>query len=253
MLPIVQLGPLSIQTPGLIILVGIWLGLTAAERFAVRQGITSSTIDQIVFTSLLTAILASRAAFIALNFAAFSSRWTDIFSLNPQLLDPWGGMVGFFLSLLISAQRKHITLAQLADALALGAAIFLISISLANLASGSAFGEPAELPWAINLWGARRHPSQIYEGLAILLGYFVLSISSWRKSPQPTGLAAAHFLTWVSLVYLFLGAYRAHGSLLPGNLRAIQVSAWFGLFGSLLWIYRIKYRLKLRGDEYVKS
>jgi hypothetical protein len=42
-------------------------------------------------------------------------------------------------------------------------AVFALSLSLSHLASGEAFGAPADLPWSLELWGARRHPSQIYE------------------------------------------------------------------------------------------
>ncbi len=42
----------------------------------------------------------------------------------------------------------------------------MLAVPLANLASGDAFGAPSSLPWAIELWGAARHPVQIYEAVA---------------------------------------------------------------------------------------
>ena len=36
MFPVLQIGPLALQTPGLLILIGIWVGLSVMERFASR-------------------------------------------------------------------------------------------------------------------------------------------------------------------------------------------------------------------------
>ena len=36
MFPILQLGPLALQVPGLLLLVGLWIGTLVVEREAVR-------------------------------------------------------------------------------------------------------------------------------------------------------------------------------------------------------------------------
>ena len=106
MFPTLQIGPLTVQTPGLLILLGIWLGLTIAERRAHRFGVDANHLDTIVFTSLLIGVISARLAFVAAHLAVFSSSWLDIFSLNPQLLDPWGGVVGFILSAFVPILQR---------------------------------------------------------------------------------------------------------------------------------------------------
>jgi len=73
------------------------------------------------------------------------------------------------------------------DALTPGLAAVMIAIGLAHIASGDAFGSPADLPWAIQLWGARRHPTQIYETLAAALIFAsTLQIRFYAlQPPQP--------------------------------------------------------------------
>lgn len=83
-----------------------------------------------------------------------------------------------------------------------------MSLAVAHLFSGSAFGASARLPWSIYLWNEHRHPTQVYEIVAVLLegqrgdsmriaggfraglveALFVLGICIWlmrRRSPAP--------------------------------------------------------------------
>jgi hypothetical protein len=49
MFPILQIGPLAIQVPGLIILAGLWLGLSLAERRAKKRESNPSVLYNLVF------------------------------------------------------------------------------------------------------------------------------------------------------------------------------------------------------------
>jgi phosphatidylglycerol---prolipoprotein diacylglyceryl transferase len=124
-------------------------------------------------------------------------------------------------------------------------AVMMIAFGLANLASGNAYGEPARLPWSIFLWGEWRHPAQAYEtlGAALILLLKVLPPVSGRiRDDQytPTGVFFLEFIAWSSAVQLFLGAFHGDGSLIAGQIRALQVEAWFVLAASLMLLRRRK-------------
>ena len=53
MLPILQVGPLAIQAPGLILLLGLWLGLALAERTAHYWGVPGKTLYNLAFMALI--------------------------------------------------------------------------------------------------------------------------------------------------------------------------------------------------------
>ena len=53
MLPTLQLGPLALQVPGLVLLAGLWLGLTLSERRARRIGENSGDLVNLVFIALI--------------------------------------------------------------------------------------------------------------------------------------------------------------------------------------------------------
>jgi prolipoprotein diacylglyceryltransferase len=233
MLPILQIGPLALQLPGLVMLAGLWVGLSMAERDAHRSGVNPNVLYNLVFISLVIGIVGARLFFILRYPAAFIASPLSVFSLNPGLLDIWGGFAAGFISALIYGQRSGLNFWTVLDALTPVLAVLAISLGLAHLASGSAFGAPTGLPWAVELWGARRHPAQIYE----TLGAVCVLLAVWPgrgllRSRQP-GVTFLTFLALSAALRLFLEAFRGDSMLLINGLRSAQVFAWLVLAGSL--------------------
>ena len=166
MLPILQVGPFALQLPGLILLAGLWLGINLAERYADRFGVKASELSKLIMLSLLAALLGARLVYALRYLEVFLASPLSLLSLNPGLLDSLGGLACAILVGWIYTQRKKLPLWGTLDALTPAAAVMAIFLALAHLASGAAFGAETNLPWALELWGASRHPSQIYEALA---------------------------------------------------------------------------------------
>ena len=91
MLPVLQIGPLALQTPGLILLAGIWLGLWLAERSAHRHGIEPAHLYNLALLALLSGLVGGRLFYVLFYPSAFAASPRSIFSLNPGLFDIWGG------------------------------------------------------------------------------------------------------------------------------------------------------------------
>jgi len=236
MLPTLQVGPLAIQLPGLLILAGLWLGLSLAERHAWRFNVKPTDLFNLALIALLAGIIGARLAYVVRYPAAFALSPMSIFSLNPGLLDPLAGLATAVLSGLVYGQRKNLSFWSTLDALTPALAVLLVAQGLANLASGAAFGAPTSLPWAVELWGAARHPTQVYETLAagIVLGLIWPGKGLFRSSAP-----GVYFLTFVALSSgsrLFLEAFRGDSQLLWAGLRSTQLAAWLALAASLLGI-----------------
>jgi phosphatidylglycerol:prolipoprotein diacylglycerol transferase len=109
------------------------------------------------------------------------------------------------------------------------------------LASGNAFGSPTSLPFGIHLWGAKRHPTQIYETLAavVILGIFWPGrkrFLSWKPGEYFFSIAAS-----AAAARLFLEALRADSVLTQNGFRLVQLAAWMILaicLLALIWINR---------------
>ncbi len=207
MFPTLQFGPLNIQTPGLIILISVWVGLTLSERYSVRHGYSGDKLYNLVLISLAAGIVGARVSFALGNLPAFSSNPINLFSLNPGLLDVFGGIASAFLAAIIYGYRKRLLLWDTLDALTPLFAVTMIGISISHLASGNAYGSITTLPWGIELWGAQRHPSQIYEIIASSFALFLI----WRDTAH-NSIRGALFLkfmivtsTWLILVEGFKG------------------------------------------------
>lgn len=238
MLPILHIGPLAIQFSGLIILAGLWLGLTLAERHSHSHQIQANQLYNLAVGSLISAVLGARLSYALRYMEAFIANPVSLISLNPGLLDPWGAFAGGLLFLLVFGQRKKMPFWNTADALTPTLAVFAVAYHLSNLASGASFGSPTTLPWGIGLWGTNRHPVQAYEALAACGIAFLLWPGRTRLSVK---LPGDYFLSWVALSAaskLYFEAYHGDSTLLAGGVRMAQVAAWVILAVSLYALHK---------------
>lgn len=230
MFPTLQLGPLAIQTPGLILLLALWLGLALAEKRSARHGVHPETLYNLTFAFLIAAALGGRLVY-ALRFpSAFAASPLNLLSLNIGLFDPWGAAFVGLLGALWYGRRKRLTLWPTLDALTPALAVLALGLGLSHLASGDAFGAPTTLPWGLELWGEVRHPSQVYETLAAtgILLYVVF------RKPAGEGRLFLEFLAASAGARLFLEAFRGDSFLLPNGWRVAQVAALFILGAALI-------------------
>ncbi len=232
MLPVLQVGPLAIQTPGLMYLLGLWLGLSLAEKHAPAHGLSADQLYTLVFTALVAGLVGARLAYALQYPDAFSGTPISLVSLNAGLLDPFGGLATALLAALIYGQRKKLAFWPTLDALAPVLGVFMIGVALAHIASGEAFGAVANVPWSINLWGAHRHPSQFYELGASALTLFILW--KWMQTESRAGTLFVRFIALTAGWRLFLEAFRGDSTLLVWGVREAQVIAWFVLAVALI-------------------
>jgi len=234
MLPVLELGPLALPLPGILLLLGIWLGLMLAERNAFRTGISSNHLYNLIFVALLGGLVGARLAFVFQYPQAFIASPLSLISRNTSLLDPWGGALLAILAALIYGQRKRLPLWQALDALTSFLAVMAVALGLSHLASGAAFGRATDLPWGIQLWGAARHPSQVYETLAAIAILAVIWPGKGLVRPSHPGVYFLAFIAMSAAARLFLEFFRGDSSLIGGGFRSTQILAWV-ILGLALW------------------
>ena len=232
MLPVLQIGPVGIPVPAFSLLLGVWLGLSLAERHAPRFGVDGNRLFSLALTALLSGLAGARLAYAARYSRAFIEAPLNLLSPRPELLDPWGGLAAGLIGALIYAQRKEMRLWPTLNALTPAFAVFAVALGISQLASGDAFGAPTAVPWAIELWGARRHPTQIYETLLALL----ILAACWPAGPL--GRRPDYFLIFTAasaLARIFIEAFRGDSVLVFSGFRLAQLAAWLVLAASL-WL-----------------
>lgn len=249
MLPVLQIGPIAVQAPGLFIILGLWLGLSLAEKLAPRFKFDPTFLYNLVFISMVAGVLGARLSYVLQNIEIFLITPLNLISLNTGLLDINGGIAVGIIAALIYCNRNNLPLWSTLDALTPFFIVTAIFISLSQFASGDAFGMETQLPWGISLWGVKRHPTQVYYALAYtlilgLLWYKGIRSDNWNGKPGITFLV---FTAATSGIHLFLEAFRGDSVIWIYNIRSAQIAAWFCLALSL-W-GALKRQLFLEANE----
>jgi phosphatidylglycerol---prolipoprotein diacylglyceryl transferase len=237
MLPVIRIGPLAVQFPGLILLIGLWVGLELVERQSARHNLPGGKLFSLVLVALGVGIVGARLVYTAQYPDIFNGNLINLFSFSPQLLNLPGGILVCLVAGLAYAKQNRLPLWQTADALTVLLAVIMISIGLSNFASGNAYGAPASVPWAVYLWGQNRHPSQLYE--TFTAGWVLVIIWPAAKNKFSTcifsrpGLRFWIFLVLTAASRLFLEYFR-QSQWVFDDYRLSQWMAWLILtFG--LW------------------
>lgn len=231
MFPILQLGPLALRLPGLFLLAGVWLGMTLIDREAPRHKVPGAVLSSLVFYGLLAGIVGARVAYALRYTGIYAGDPLSLFSLNPFTLAPAEGFLIALTVVFVLGLRRHLPLWPTLDTLTPGLAAFAILLGIAHLSSGDAFGAPTSVPWAIELWGAQRHPTQVYE---ILLATLALAVV-WRLR-RIRAFPGFPFLAWLALTAagrLFVEAFRGDSVIIAGGLRGAQLVSLVILAGVL--------------------
>ncbi len=259
MLPILQLGPLALPLPPLLLLLGFWLGLELTEKHALRFQVNPDTLYNLTLITLISGIIGARLVYAARYPSAFAANPLALLTPRPQMFDTQGGLLAALLAALIYGQRKHLALWPTLDALTTLFAVIGIALGLAHIASGDAFGAPTTVPWGIELWGERRQPTQFYETVAAVLiaaavwpGSMIIRkqgrLLLWEKQ---AGLRFWIFLALNAAARMFLEAFRGDSVLLLERVRMTQVIAWFVLAVSLWQVGKRLGRIPVQEGEHV--
>lgn len=222
MLPVIQLGPLSLPTYPLALLLAVWLALEIGARVARRLGVDGDHVYNAGMYGLAAGIVAARLGHVVAYWPAYRSQPLEIFGFNISAFLLWPGIVGLLAVAGWYIYRRRLPPAKMLDASAPGLLIGVAVALIGALLAGQAYGAPAaHLPWAVALWGVARHPSQVYEALAAL-AVAVLAGRIATRGGAP-GAAALVALAGYGLSRWLLEPFRAESAVMLGGLRAAQV------------------------------
>lgn len=236
MYPLVRLGPFNLSSGGLLLVLAMVLGSTLMERVARQRGGPglADQVSRVTLPALAGAVIGGRLWYGLLN-------W-DLYGANPALFRAlriadlaWpGALLGGMLVGWLWCRWRRFDTAAVADAAALTLPLAQAVACAGLLLSGEAFGLATTLPWGIPLFGATRHPTQLYLALAALLSYGALRLFA-RRTLQPGALFAA-YLGLQGLTLLLVEPLRADSLLLAYGIRAAQVAGLGLLLAALIWL-----------------
>ena len=209
-----------------------WAGLALAEKRAQQSAISEKTLDTLVGAAAVAFVIGGRLLYAAEHLSAFAGSPLSILSLNTSALDIWAGLATAVVVAAVLMQRKGLPSWRTLDVLAPLLAALAIGVALSHLETGAAFGKETGLAWAINEWGAERHPTQLYELIAAVAALAIV----WYQGGKNPG-AGRPFLLWMALASasrLLIEGFRGDSTLVFGGLRLAQIISWAVLAASLV-------------------
>ncbi|KAA3644088.1 MAG: hypothetical protein DWQ07_18410 [Chloroflexi bacterium] len=221
MFPYIRVGSYLLQLQGLALLVGVWVGLSFAERESKRLKMKPEHISNLIFYSLIAGIVGARLFYAFRYSSSYLADPLSLFSLSTNTFASTEGVLTSILAAILYGRNKRLNLKITLDALAPGFAAFMIAVGVSHILSGDAFGAPSQLPWAIFLWEELRHPTQIYETV-LALGILVLILKRPLGNPG-SGSNFLLFITLTAVSRLFLEAFRGDSIVLASGIRSAQV------------------------------
>ena len=185
MFPVINLGPLSIPGPALFLIIGYLVGSFLLDKKATSFSMDSEIIDRALWIGTISALIGARLSFIAGSPAAFKGDLLSVLSLNPALLDPTGGLVIGIAAVILVITRQKTDYWLFLDSLTPFLGAMIPAYFLSRFASGNGYGFATNLPWGIQLWGAIRHPVQLYLAVAALIPLAIVLIYAPFKNQSP--------------------------------------------------------------------
>lgn len=236
MFPTLDIGPVTLPTAGLIYIVGAWLVLTATERASKQLDLNPEANYTLVGIMMAAGFIGARLVFVALHWSAYRQDLLSIIWPLTSGFSWWAGAVIAGLSAVFTMRVKKLPPLATMDALVPGLIIALMAVSLADFAAGPGFGQETSLPWAIDVFGIKRHPVQLYE---LALGLTALLV--WWRAAERRRYAGQLFLLTVAVYAggrLFFDAYRANSPLTPGGFHVVQIACLVILLVSVFLLGR---------------
>ncbi len=195
---LVQLGRFPISSFGLFLLLAFLVGIALVRRRGKGLGIDPSRMLDAALYMIIGGIVGGRIGYVLVNLSAFAKAPLTILTIwKDSGLTFYGALAGGLIVGALYARSFGLRLRAFVDlcahALALGYAVAMIGALL----HGLYIGKPTGVPWAVQMFLDRRHPTQIYLLLASLGTYVVLRAQE-RREPAPGSL----FFLWLLLFAL---------------------------------------------------
>ena len=198
----IQIGPLAIRWYGL-----TWLAAFSSIYFLIQRyqkDLNDDQISDLMFYSLLGAILGGRAGYIFFySVDQFLSNPLSIFFIWQGGLSFHGGLLGVLVACFWLSKRWDLRFFWLMDRVAPYVAPGLGFVRLGNFMNSELLGRPTDQSWGFifpsDPLGLMRHPSQLYQafGEGIILFSYMLFIA---RKPKPMMNISGHFLTGYGVI-----------------------------------------------------
>jgi len=253
---LLDLGPITIHTYGLLLAVAFIAGIWLASRNAKKAGLDPDSIWNMGLIIIFAALVGAKLMLFISDYSYYLQNTREIFSLST--LRSTGVFYGGLLLALAAAawylRRTGLPGWNIADYTAPGIALGHSIGRLGCFSAGCCYGKPTDLPWGLTFTSQYAyenvgvplnmplHPTQLYESLGTMLLFLYLMFRLSRK--HFTGQIILEYLILYAALRFFIEFFRddERGFLFDGLLSTSQFVGILTILVSVLLFLFLKQR-----------
>jgi len=177
-------GPFALQSYGLLIALGVYIGLFLLQRHPRRSSlITENQLFTLVYSSTLVGILGGRILYSIFN-ADDYTHWSQFFAVWDGGLSIQGAILSIVLFVIIWTYINQKSILKILDLCSIFAPLMQSFGRIGCYCAGCCFGAPTTMPWGISnkyLYNEQIsshigfiHPTQLYSAAQLFIIFIVL-------------------------------------------------------------------------------
>lgn len=216
-----KLGPFEVHWYGILIGIGVLVAFVLGLREGKKRGVPEDLFYDLIIWGVPAGIIGARLYYVIFE-------W-DFFSQNPAMITHvWegglaihGGLIGGVIVGILVCRHYKINFWNIADIAGPSFAIAQAIGRWGNFVNQEAYGYETNVPWAMYIDGAYRHPTFLYESIWDLLNFGFLLWLRRRKNIK-SGEVFLAYLGFYSVGRAIIEGFRTD-SLMLGNFRVAQL------------------------------
>ena len=245
-----EIGPLALHAYGVMLLLGIVAATWLTGVRWVRRGGDWDLVYRVAMWGVLGGIVGARLYHVITSWSTVDGEWWEPFAVWQGGLGIWGGIAGGVLAGAIVVRRAGESVLRFMDAVAPGLLLPQAIGRFGNYFNQELFGEPTDLPWALEIDPANRpegfeqfatfHPTFLYESLWNLLGVAVLLLVDRRLRIKAPGVFAL-YVAWYTFGRFWEELLRIDPSHEYLGLRLnayVSIAVFIGAIAAFVWSQR---------------
>ena len=249
----------------LIIVFGIVVAMWLSTRESIRVNLKPDDVSDFMLIGLPVAFIGARLYYILFNIGPYLEEPMQIFNLRSGGLAIYGGLIAGGIWIYFFCQRNFISPWTFLDIATPNVLLAQGIGRWGNFMNHEAYGgettraflESLYLPNFIienmNIDGAYRQPTFLYESLWNFLGFIVLILLRKQKNLFKQGEIGIAYVIWYSFGRFWIEGMRTDSLYLVGDIRVSQVLSlvlFFGGWAVLIWRRKTNPNLKFYNRSY---
>ncbi|MGI5891161.1 MAG: prolipoprotein diacylglyceryl transferase [Bacillota bacterium] len=229
-----EIGNIPIRWYGILISAAVFIAGSLAYRECKRQHLNQEEAVNIALIGLPLTIICSRLYYVLMSWEYYSQHPEEIIRIWEGGLAIHGAIISAIVLVVIYDYIRKIDFWQWADLavpfVALGQAIG----RWGNFFNQEAYGYPTDLPWAMYIDGAYRHPTFLYESIVDFIIFVVLY--RLLHKPHKKATIFSLYIIFYSVARFFIERLRTD-SLMIGSIRAAMLVSVIGIVAGIVILY----------------